>query len=203
MSLEITRDGVSKAKFVRAKVVDKLGLPEECVARSNQTHFLRGMDIFWNKKFYYHIFSKGHVDVQKVKWFCWPGTKWYFFFVENSDKFKNIVHQRDVWHGGKGICKKLNTVSTTFSKHHHNNFSISVLIFFCYSHMGWFSMLLLLCQVTSCVSVIISLIWLIFNFSYRPHRLKETRIWDCGSVQWEITFGTVPDAVMEMFLTWR
>ncbi|XP_068677004.1 uncharacterized protein [Montipora foliosa] len=30
---------------------------------------------------------------------------------KNSDKLKDIVHQRNVWHGGKGICKKLNSAS--------------------------------------------------------------------------------------------
>ena len=28
------------------------------------------------------------------------------FFLENAEKYKNIVHQRDVWHGGKSIAKK-------------------------------------------------------------------------------------------------
>ena len=34
-------------------------------------------------------------------------TNCHLFSLENSDKLKDIVHQRDVWHGGKGICKKL------------------------------------------------------------------------------------------------
>ena len=28
------------------------------------------------------------------------------FFLENAEKYKNIIHQRDVWHGGKSIAKK-------------------------------------------------------------------------------------------------
>lgn len=32
------------------------------------------------------------------------------FFLENAEKYKNIVHQRDVWHGGKSIAKKISAV---------------------------------------------------------------------------------------------
>ena len=34
-----------------------------------------------------------------------------YFDIEREDKYKNVVHQNDVWHGGKNIAKKLNAVS--------------------------------------------------------------------------------------------
>ena len=33
-------------------------------------------------------------------------------YPENSDKYTDILHQRDIWHGGKIIGKKVITVST-------------------------------------------------------------------------------------------
>jgi hypothetical protein len=36
----------------------------------------------------------------------------YFIFrIERDDKYKNVQHQNDVWHGGKNITKKINAVS--------------------------------------------------------------------------------------------
>ena len=32
-------------------------------------------------------------------------------FSEREDKYKNVVHQNDMWHGGKSI-KKVNAVCT-------------------------------------------------------------------------------------------
>ena len=31
-------------------------------------------------------------------------------FSEREDKYKNVVHQNDMWHGGKSITKKVNAV---------------------------------------------------------------------------------------------
>lgn len=33
------------------------------------------------------------------------------YFTEREDKYKDIVHQNDVWHGGKNLAKKINAVS--------------------------------------------------------------------------------------------
>jgi hypothetical protein len=32
-------------------------------------------------------------------------------FIEKAEKYKDIHHQHDVWHGGKNIAKKINAVS--------------------------------------------------------------------------------------------
>jgi hypothetical protein len=34
-----------------------------------------------------------------------------FRYLENSQKYKSIVHQWDVWHGAKNIAKKVIAVS--------------------------------------------------------------------------------------------
>ena len=39
----------------------------------------------------------------------------YILYPENSDKYTDILHQRDIWHGGKIIGKKVITVSTCMS----------------------------------------------------------------------------------------
>ena len=31
--------------------------------------------------------------------------------IEREEKYKNVVHQNDVWHGGKSLAKKINAVS--------------------------------------------------------------------------------------------
>ena len=31
--------------------------------------------------------------------------------IGNSEKYENIIHQQDVWHGGKSIGKKVTNVS--------------------------------------------------------------------------------------------
>ena len=35
----------------------------------------------------------------------------YLFHIEREEKYQNVVHQNDVWHGGKNVAKKVNTVS--------------------------------------------------------------------------------------------
>ena len=84
---------------------------------SNQKHFYRGVWIFSGTT---HppttVLEKGHVDEEnnQVVLLTWYNVR-LVFLLENSHRFKNIVHQLEVWHGGE--CKKLNTVSTTIRKH--------------------------------------------------------------------------------------
>lgn len=33
------------------------------------------------------------------------------FIIEKDEKYKSVIHQHDVWHGGKNITKKINAVS--------------------------------------------------------------------------------------------
>ena len=35
---------------------------------------------------------------------------YFILIVEQADKFKDITHQHDVWHGGKNLAKKINAV---------------------------------------------------------------------------------------------
>jgi hypothetical protein len=37
-------------------------------------------------------------------------------YLDNSVKYKDIVHQWDVWHGGKNLGKKVIAVSTVATK---------------------------------------------------------------------------------------
>jgi hypothetical protein len=32
-------------------------------------------------------------------------------FLETEDKYKDVLHQNDIWHGGKSLAKKINAVS--------------------------------------------------------------------------------------------
>ena len=36
---------------------------------------------------------------------------YFIYYIERDDKYKNVQHQNDVWHGGKNITKKINAVS--------------------------------------------------------------------------------------------
>lgn len=47
--------------------------------------------------------------------------------VEREEKYENVVHQNDVWHGGKNISKKINAVSIR-SIHPNNSPSFASLI---------------------------------------------------------------------------
>ena len=35
----------------------------------------------------------------------------FFNNIERDEKYRNVLHQNDVWHGGENIAKKINTVS--------------------------------------------------------------------------------------------
>ena len=37
-----------------------------------------------------------------------------YVIIENEEKYSNVLHQNDVWHGGKNITKKINAVSSIF-----------------------------------------------------------------------------------------
>ena len=44
-----------------------------------------------------------------------------FNIIERDEKYKNVIHQNDVWHGGKNIAKKVNTISYEATIHQLNN----------------------------------------------------------------------------------
>ena len=38
-------------------------------------------------------------------------ANFFNIYVERKEKYRNVLHQNDVWHGGKNIAKKINAVS--------------------------------------------------------------------------------------------
>ena len=58
-----------------------------------------------------------HIYARKRQLYCYNIVSSfqlsYIITVGHSDKYAGIVHQRDVWHGGKSIGKKVTSVSFT------------------------------------------------------------------------------------------
>ena len=61
---------------------------------------------------YSPVFKKTAVNSERVTQESYVRLiLWVALYIERDEKYRNVLHQNDVWHGGENIALKINTVS--------------------------------------------------------------------------------------------